>query len=86
MAQAREEFYIEDLKTTVEVTAWFSKYRYGADADGNRWEWRYEIIKTEYTIPNCRDNGERLTATEKLECEIELQKKLEKFNDWGLIE
>lgn len=86
MAQASKKFYVEQVNTTVEVTAWFSKYNYGYDADGRRGEWRWSLDKTEYTIPDTKDDGERLTSLEKLECEIKLREQLEKFNDWQIKE
>jgi hypothetical protein len=86
MTQIIKSFFVEEVDTTVEVTAWFDKIHYGYDADGNRGEWRWVLDKTNYTIPDVKDNGERLTATEKLECEVELQNKLAKCNDWQLGE
>lgn len=84
MAQTSKLFFIEDLNTTVEVTAYFEKINYGYDADGRRGEWRWELQKTQWTVPDQKDNSERLTATEKLECELELQKLVNNFYDWKL--
>lgn len=78
-----KEFCIEEYSTTVEVTATFDHIHYGYDADGFRGEYRWEMDKQTYTIPDKNDFGVFLSATEKLEITLRLEEKLKDY-EWRI--
>ena len=82
MATMTKDFHIANHNTTVEVTAYFDRIYYGGDADGNRGEYRDALQKTDYKIPDTNDDGKYLSASEKLEIELELRNLLADVQFW----
>jgi hypothetical protein len=64
----------KEITTEVEFT--ISREKYGADADGNRYEWR-SYQEENYDSKDVDDNGIRLTSEEKEEYENKLLEKFE---------